>query len=350
MTTVEDALVVVPDMASAFGDDGATFDQLFEAHYAHRPSKADKLPMTGPEQAALAYLYAEIRRRFEEKHGRIVEEYWCTEFPAAAVVCFGKDNDSEFWAIVNWKQDDATFVEQMFDLDDIDLGTCFLAKADECRRTHRLIFDAYSSALDALETRRAEHLKEQAQELELVKKQVELARKFFRAAGQRYAQAETLRGLVATLIVVLSIAAVVGTFFWAIGVGSTSTPARLLSWAVAGAIGACLSVIVRIARDEYTPNWEASKEELQVAGAIRPLVGVILGAAVPVLVISGLQAIATDVKDANDLKTQFVFLGLALAAGFSERWAQDLISKQPSVLGSTKTTDTTKADGTATAS
>ena len=250
------------------------------------------------------------------------------------------------FAIVDWNQGDAQFVEQMFKLDEIEVGTRFIPEGADRQRAGRLIFDAYSSTLDALETRRQDQPEDQSAELDLIEKQVEIARKFFESAAKRYAQAETLRGLVATLIVLLSVAAVVGTFFWVVGVDSTSTPGRLLSWAVVGAIGACLSVIVRIARDDYTPNWEASTPELRVAGAIRPLVGVILGAAIPVLVISGLQAFATEVKDPNDVKTQFVLLSLALAAGFSERWAQDLIGKQPSVLGSTSAAGTTKADST----
>jgi len=63
-------------------------------------------------------------------------------------------------------------------------------------------------------------------------------------------------------------------------------------------------------------------------------------------VISGLAALTTQINDADDVKTRFVYLSLALAAGFSERWAQDLIAKQPSVLGSADTTK--KAESAAT--
>ena len=337
---VESALLVVPDMAGAFDKDGATFDQLFEARYGRWPAESKHLQKTELENAALAFLYPKIRSNFQEHRGRIQEEYWCRSFPAAAVRTVQDGTGaSDFFAIVDWKQEDAKFVEQIFKLDEIEVGTRFLPEGTERRRAGRLIFDAYSCALDALESRRQEQVTDQKAELELVKDRVEKTRKFFESAAKRYAQAESVRGLVATIIVILSLAAVAGTFFWAIGVSPAATPARLLSWAVAGAIGACLSVIVRIARDDYTPNWEASKSELQVAGAIRPLIGAVLGAAIPVLVISGLAALTTQINDSDDVKTRFVYLSLALAAGFSERWAQDLIAKQPSVLG---TADTAK--------
>ncbi len=57
------------------------------------------------------------------------------------------------------------------------------------------------------------------------------------------------------------------------------------------AIGAMLSVLLRITREDFRLNWEASREELWTAGAIRPIVGALLGAAVPMLIIGGIAAV-----------------------------------------------------------
>jgi hypothetical protein len=328
--SVEDALVVVPRMRSAFGDEGATFDQLFDAHFAHSPVHSEHFRQTPRERAALDYLYADILQLFERKHGRIEEQYWCTQLPAAALRTDG--HDPEFWAIVDWQQEDAPFVEQMFALDELELGNRYL-KAQEDRKTlRRLIFDAYSSALDGLENRRLRNLTDQKTELDLVKDQVKLAQRFYKSVAQRRAQTETLRGMAVGVSVAVSLVAIGLAFVSVSGIG-VPVSSLLLTWALAGTAGAFLSVLIRVAREDFTPNWEASDDELHVTGALRPFVGAALGIGIPVVLISGLQG--ADVSLPGDsLKSWYFYVGLALLAGVSERWAQDLISKQPSVIGS----------------
>jgi hypothetical protein len=183
-----------------------------------------------------------------------------------------------------------------------------------------------------MDSRRVNRPRDQKQELGLVKQQVDLARRFFNSAGQRYAQTQFLRGVLIGFLPILAVASVLGTFFWIIGSGETAGP-RLVAWALAGAVGAALSNLIRIKNDDLKLNWEASRGELLAAGAIRPVIGAFLGAAIPMLFIGGLAAITTELKDSADVKSQFTYLSLALVAGFSERWAPDLLARQPAVLG-----------------
>jgi hypothetical protein len=327
------ALTHVPDLGSAFSKDDsvATFDQLFLAHYGHWVLPPAHFELTAVECAALDYLYPEVRRRFEDGHGRLEEEYWATQFPAGAVLTRRKRWDGEFWAIVDWEQDDAKFVELTHQLDALEVGTHYLPEGAGRWRTLRLIFDAYSSAVDAMETRRRRP-SDQTIELGLVKDQVNLANKHFRAVAQRYAVGESLRGMTPALYTLAWALLVVDLFLRlsALERPSASVPGPIM-WSFAGAVGACVSVFVRIASDKFTPTWEATRQQLWVSGALRPLIGAALGVVIPLFVIGGLASGAPTSSD--DVKSTAFYVALAFASGFSERWAPDLVAKQPSVLG-----------------
>ena len=290
------------------------------------------------ETAALAFLHWPIRRLFEDTYGLIQQEFWCSELRAAAVVTLMSpqtETGARFHQIVNWEQADAPFVDQITSLDELDLATRYLPDGITRTLSIGLIFAAYSSALDAMDRRRAQSLTDQAVELGLVVQQVEQARKFFQAAGKRHAQGEYMRGMALGFLAVLALVCLTGVVLSIRGAATDAIPSRLVMWCLAGAIGAPLSVLIRITREDLSLNWEASRGEIWTAGAIRPAVGAVLGAAVPMFVIGGLAAITTNITDSNDLRGQFFYLSLALGAGFSERWAPDLIAKQPAVLGST---------------
>jgi hypothetical protein len=335
--STEDALEVVPWLRDAFEGKRMKFDYLFYARYAQRPPPSDRPVESPKEAAALAYLHWPIRRLFESTYGLIQQEFWCSELRAAAVVTLVNpqtETGARFHQIVNWEQADAPFVDQMNTLDELELATRYLPDGITRTLSVGLIFSAYSSALDAIDRRRAQSLPDQAVELKLVVEQVDQARRFFQAAGKRHAQGEYMRGMALGLLAVLALVCLGAVILWIRGAGTDAIPSRLLIWGLAGAVGAPLSVLIRITREDFSLNWEASRGEIWTAGAIRPVVGAVLGAAVPMFVIGGLAAITTNITDTNDLRAQFLYLSLALGAGFSERWAPDLIAKQPAILGS----------------
>ncbi|SDY33771.1 hypothetical protein SAMN05421504_105209 [Amycolatopsis xylanica] len=90
----------------------------------------------------------------------------------------------------------------------------------------------------------------------------------------------------------------------------------------AGAIGALLSVMTRITNNgQVDVAIERTRWMTVLAGAFRPAVGAVFGAAIYVLILGGL----IPFKEAVGTGTTFYFTGLAFLAGFSERWAQDTI-------------------------
>jgi hypothetical protein len=333
----EAALQLASDMRTAFDDGGATFSQLFFAYYAKNPARTDDPAERTILSDAMAYLLGELWTQFERDNGKIRDQYWCSEIRAAVVYTLRDPKRGEgagFHTTVNWRPTDQAVVKQTIVLDELELATRFLPEGVTRTRSVKLVYDAFSSALGAMDHAPGSVTPEQqAAELDVVKEQVSLARRFFQSAGARYAQSVYLRGMLLSFLPMLALISVAGTFFWALGMSSADVPTRTAGWMLGGSIGAMLSVLVRITREDFKLNWEATREELLTAGAIRPIVGGVLGAAVPMLIIGGLAAVTAELSAADDAKSRFADLALALAAGFSERWAPDLIAKQPTVLG-----------------
>jgi hypothetical protein len=90
-----------------------------------------------------------------------------------------------------------------------------------------------------------------------------------------------------------------------------------------GGIGAMVSVMVRITnRRKVQVGIDQGRFVTVLSGAFRAIIGAVFGAVLFVLVAGGLLPIATP--PAGE-KLSLFFAGLAFLAGFSERWAQDTI-------------------------
>jgi hypothetical protein len=92
---------------------------------------------------------------------------------------------------------------------------------------------------------------------------------------------------------------------------------------IAGALGSVVSVLVRMTRGRLQLDYEAGKSVLRLLGAVRPFVGAVFASALILLVEGGLLPL--KIPDESTQRTAFA-LGLAFLAGFSERWAQDMLA------------------------
>lgn len=98
---------------------------------------------------------------------------------------------------------------------------------------------------------------------------------------------------------------------------------------VAGAIGAFISVITRISSGRFSLSrgtvalQQATRKAMMlwVLGALRPLIGAVFASAFVIFQSSRLLPI----QPAGDVSEVTYYAGLAFLAGFSERWAQDMV-------------------------
>lgn len=137
------------------------------------------------------------------------------------------------------------------------------------------------------------------------------------AAVQRIAQRAYLDGMFkgfAALLVAL-VALTVASYVIGFGAGWVTT-------STLGATGAVLSVLQRLGRGlDLAPEGE--KKSFRQQGFVRPWIGAVLGIASFVLLKGGLISIATPSGTANKI---LYYGGIAFLAGFSERFAQDMLA------------------------
>jgi len=94
---------------------------------------------------------------------------------------------------------------------------------------------------------------------------------------------------------------------------------------LAGGLGAIVSVLQRMTTGRLNLNHETAPNLLTAYGAVRPLVGAVLGMAVFAAIYGGLVPVL-DVPQDNGEKLAF-FAALAFLGGFNERFAQDMLAR-----------------------
>jgi hypothetical protein len=135
-------------------------------------------------------------------------------------------------------------------------------------------------------------------------------------AAQRTSQARYGRGMLLGTTAIALTCGVIASIFYAYDV-----PAE---WAVAlpaGAIGALVSVLQRMTSGRLELDVDSGAQLITMYGAIRPVVGGVLGMAVFVLFEGGLLP-GLEVADKAPIA---FYAGVGFLAGFNERFAQDML-------------------------
>jgi hypothetical protein len=155
--------------------------------------------------------------------------------------------------------------------------------------------------------------------VESLEAELEQARRYYDRSAQRQAQFEYFVGMVAGLVLLL-----VGLVVIGIIAGARLLHEPLLATALAGGAGAVVSVMMRMTRDQLSLNYESGLPTIRLLGVIRPLLGALFGGAVYLLLAGELITITAAPKDST--KLIYFYTGIAFLAGFSERWAQDVVT------------------------
>jgi hypothetical protein len=139
-------------------------------------------------------------------------------------------------------------------------------------------------------------------------------------AGARRALQRYLEGMLIGLVLVLVVAGLarLGLIY----VIRDTVPGTMYfpTILVAGAFGAVLSVLTRITRGAIRVPAGGRDREIRLLGALRPIVGVVLGAAVAVVLLSDVLPVKLPEGDVR----AFWVVGIAFLAGFLERFAQEI--------------------------
>jgi multisubunit Na+/H+ antiporter MnhB subunit len=153
--------------------------------------------------------------------------------------------------------------------------------------------------------------------LRMIEPQVAQAEAALQHALQRSAQTEYGKGMVVGAMVVLALCAGL-----AIAFAVHDVPAWEGVAFPAGAVGAVVSVLQRMTTGSLRLDFTAGKRMLLYYGAVRPLIGGVLGYTIFVLLTGDLFP-AISISETDPLAT---YAGLGFLGGFNERWAQDALA------------------------
>ncbi|MEA2186484.1 MAG: hypothetical protein QOK16_1495 [Solirubrobacteraceae bacterium] len=186
----------------------------------------------------------------------------------------------------------------------------------------RLLMNVVTSLLGSLDERKANGRRSfgtDAEEIASLNGLLDQACHYYERSAHRQAQVEYFLGMGQGIVLL-------GGFFAAMALlwHQRLDADPLVYTPIAGALGAFVSVLARMTRGQLVLTYESGKTIMRLLGGIRPLLGALFGAAVFVLLESKMLGISAP-EPASD----FYFVGIAFLAGFSERFAQDMIAKAP---------------------
>ena len=189
-------------------------------------------------------------------------------------------------------------------------------------------------AASVLEKKRATQ-RERDDALAAARAQWKTARASVEEMIQRQARFEYFEGVGLGALITIPILAAAGwasVHYGANQLSQPGAPGSLTAALIGGAAGAVISVTQRMTTQTKTPlviDFTAPKQQKIALGALRPIVGAVFGAVVYFAIIGGLLAVqARTGKDASIAVAFFAVAGFA--AGFSERFASDVLQRASS--------------------
>ena len=254
--------------------------------------------------------YRETRAAFEARHGEIVGEYWSIVEPSAVALTFKKaplllspfiNDRREFHRSTDWvTRHNPPLADVLFDCENLSIRISeVLRYTSESVGLKRLMAVA-SHVLGVID--RAEGKVDDAQADEIAAEEdheLREIRDYYRRAGVRigltvYTQGMIIGLLLMTFLVGLVLAPLVlwGSVNW-----DRHVQAIVLS-AAAGAIGAFVSVLQRMASDKSFPvHYDLGKRVLYMLGSYRPVLGVVFGVFTYFVLASGVLGTSQPTDD-----------------------------------------------------
>jgi hypothetical protein len=339
------ALADIGALDQALRDDEVTFNDVARAWF-HLCD--DDLPASVRERCEL--LYPALLSAFAEPRGGIVTAYFCRHVRVAAVLTDihraaelgeslpqnaraqgGHDRMSASSSAIHIEcalgdPADAKARAILFRCLDLHYRAIEFLTPKPRKICMRMIMGVVTSLLGILDARRCSGRPVclEGHEVECLENVIEQARGYYDRSAQRQAQIEYFLGMAVGLVVLG------GALFVLANVpGIELDTVALLYTPLAAGLGAFVSVLARMTRGQLLLSYESGRTIMRLLGLIRPLLGGIFGAAVYVLIAGGLVTFNPPAE-----KSELLFyVGIAFIAGFSERFAQDMVARAPGAGG-----------------
>lgn len=294
-----------------------------------------------------------LREKFERQQGSLRNSYFCellpgaiamTEEPIALHTVLNSDNDrlvaleADCNALAH--QTSTAFGRSRGQLPLVDAiysaMTRVLAAADVAARAAGSATNTVDSATEPVDTdadTAADDAAREGARAELAAAvatagtEVDHVSRRVRVAVQRQARFVYFQGALGGTVVAVGVCVLlglVGSRYWANHIDTSA----LVASALFGALGAVVSVFQRISAGRLTLDYNASPWQLLSLGGLRPLVGSVFGTVAQFALGAGLFGVG----GARPVSVTGVFALIGFAAGFSERFATDMVERAGRVL------------------
>lgn len=291
-----------------------TFSDLLYAHFTWFRSARN-----GHAEVA-ATEYRDALKRFEAEHGRLVRAFWCTHLESGIALTERKRRWRPSLLTLHRETDWATkgspdIATQLHRCDDLAIRARTVLTGVRQRICLELVASSAAHLLSLVDRASAPAPGAQiATAVEQEKKALDDAEKYYKQAANGQAEIIYFAGM-ATVAVVVSLAALLFLHFaWSVGVAA----------AVAGAVGAVVSVIQRINAGSFRVHYDVGRPYAFFLGGLRPMIGAAFAIAIAFTFASGLIDLPLSSSVTDDKRMALVVI--SFMAGFSERWAKDTLS------------------------
>jgi hypothetical protein len=324
-------------------DHRVTFAELVFAHFlrqrelyveAHRGVPAEELELVGPAEKA----YRERLAAFESEHGVIDRAYWCT-YEISAVALTVQEVSLPWWRLrrsetrtrmhaeTDWATRNAPeLAHQLHKVDNL------AARADEVLRdtgeriAMQLLLAAASHVLSYVDQKEGPPTDPNAIARIVERSDEELTHigKYYDRAATNSARIVYAGGMLRGTLLLAIATAITGVVLWLAGTfrDHATTDWTLLACVAAGGVGAGVSVLLRMARANFSQDYEVGRKATRRLAMARPFVGAAFAVLIFLLLKSGLVDIGGF---SNDEQTVYFYAAVGFLAGFSERWARVII-------------------------
>ncbi|GAA1588762.1 hypothetical protein GCM10009789_47960 [Kribbella sancticallisti] len=317
----DESAVYYPDLYQAATNGPATFRHLLQAHQL--AASSEQLARDAGD-----WLIPALSQRFAESHGGIEKEYYCSAVVGGCLLA----KDRTVYSILNSPPPE---------LIDAEIACKVVAKeASYGLRGKRVVQQleeatdhAYSGltrimvAADLLggggtQEQVATAVAAARNEVKVVTARVEILLQ--RQARLEYFQG-VLAGIVPTFVLVI-LFGLAADAWWR----SALVPSALVAAIAMSALGATISVVQRMSKGTLVIDHSASRWQRMMLGAFRPGVGAIFGSLAYFTLLAGILAGGSTVGSPASVA---VFGLTGFAAGFSERFATDMLDQAGKLIG-----------------
>jgi hypothetical protein len=300
-----------------------SFPELVWLHFLRQQElqQGRHKPYEGPAEDR----YRKFVQRFEEEHGKIVDAYWCSN-EASAVALTVKRRPLMLPDVVrlHWATDWATkekpkLMMLLYRCESLAVRVHEVLRDTSQRLAMQSLFTVISFLLGFGETDRSHNDRAVAEIDRSTRQELKRVELYYHKAAARSGQIVYVGGMLLGMVPV----ALLIVFALVLRVADShnlSARQGILCFA-AGAIGALMSVMARMNSGRVRVDWEFGKDTLRTLGSLRPFVGGIFGLMTFFALRSGV--VALDIADAK--KSTYFYILFAFVAGFSERFAQDML-------------------------